>query len=95
MVLLTIAPFFSFRALFPWPAAFLAGRAETLSKKEIVFARTTPQHKLEIVTRFQVRCGVGRVSRVVCVVGAFVLVCVCAFYFGGSRVFACVCTCTV
>ncbi|CBN74474.1 conserved unknown protein [Ectocarpus siliculosus] len=25
----------------------------TLSKKEIVFARTTPQHKLEIVTRFQ------------------------------------------
>ncbi|CAM9277312.1 unnamed protein product [Ascophyllum nodosum] len=26
---------------------------ETLSKKEIVFARTTPQHKLEIVTRFQ------------------------------------------
>ncbi|CAM9658908.1 unnamed protein product, partial [Hapterophycus canaliculatus] len=28
-------------------------RDETLSKKEIVFARTTPQHKLEIVTRFQ------------------------------------------
>lgn len=26
---------------------------ETLSKSEIVFARTTPQHKLEIVTRFQ------------------------------------------
>lgn len=30
-------------------------RHEALSKKEIVFARTTPYHKLEIVTRFQVR----------------------------------------